>query len=390
MEHEPFYNLRRLIDLGVKLTLTLEQCREILFSDPVDIQQIYNNLSSIIFTLKENIGKNKTLRFNNDGTNEEWERLGSIVISPGVDSKISEQVFLNWYETILDYQEENPRGRVHKGLPLHNLGWSYWKRGKYNLGKKYIQLALIEDILSHSTTWKDNQAYRFLSNLYGIPVIELDFFASIVESKRRTPGRFYPESILLEFLLQKDSDITRDFERDIFHVNLQYVKKLLDKVNSGQKNSWKYLEILSAYLLSNIDGFEVVGKNLGTADYEIDVLIKNSITEDPTFASFGKYILVECKNWKNPVNVTQVNHFLSKIRFHYASCGILISRKGVSGRTAKRARNAELTILKAFHQDNIILMILTLDDLKKVSEGQNLASILIREYERIKFDRTTR
>lgn len=371
------------------LPLTLQQCRDILNADPLNTQEIYNRLSEIISTLKASTGKNRTLRFNNDGSNTEWERFGSIAMQ--LDPRMGQQAYVNYYETILEYQEEIPRSRVHKGLPLHNLGCSYWGLGRHSLGKKYIQLAVIEDILNDRENWKNNQAYRFLRNLYGIPDSELDFLETIVESKRSSNDRFYPESILLDFELQKEHKITRDFERDVFHINRQYTNKLLQKVNSGQKNSWKYLELLSAYLLSNVDGFEIVGKNVGTGDYEIDVLIKNSITEDPTFTSFGKYILVECKNWEGPVNVEKINHFLSKIRFHYASCGILVARTGISGqRRTKGIRHAELTILKAFHQDNIIIMILTLEDLQHIAEGENMASILIREYERIKFDKTTR
>ncbi len=169
-----------------------------------------------------------------------------------------------------------------------------------------------------------------------------------------------------------------------------YANQLLQNLNNS-KDSWKDLEYLMAYLLSSIDGFDLAGKNVGTSDYEIDLLIRNTITNDPTFASFGKYILVECKNWQKSVGSEQVNHFLSKIRFHYASCGILIAKEGISGkRRTKRVKNAELTILKAFHQDNIVLMVLTIDDLERVVKGENLASILIKEYERIRFDRTVR
>lgn len=371
------------------MPLTLQHCRDILNAEPVNSQEIYGHLSEIILTLKENTGKNRPLRFNDSGSNGEWERLGRVAMQ--LDPRMGERVYLIWYETILDYQEERPRGRLPKGLPLHNLGCSYWRYGRHSLGKKYIQLAAIEDILNNRENWRNNQAYRFLRNLYGIPDSELDFLETIVESKRGSNDSFYPESILLDFELQKGYRITRDFERDIFHINRQYTNKLLEKVNSGQKNSWKYLELLSTYLLSNIDGFEVVGINVGTKDCEIDALIKNSVTEDPTFASFGKYILVECKNWVKPVNVEKINHFLSKIRFHYASCGILVARTGISGRRRnKRIRDAELTILKAFHQDNIIIMILTLEDLQHIAEGENMASILIREYERIKFDKTAR
>lgn len=35
-------------------------------------------------------------------------------------------------------------------------------------------------------------------------------------------------------------------------------------------------------------------------------------------------------------------------------------------------------------------MILTLEDLQHIAQGENMASILIREYEKIKFDRTVR
>lgn len=372
------------------LELNLDQCRRILNAEPFDVQQFYDNFSAILSCLESETGKEKALRFNSGGSIQEWEIFGVIALRLDLsDSRMGLQVYRSWYETLLRYQGEAPKGRIHKGLPLHQLGLSYFGENR-NLGKKYIQLAVIEDILSDPAGWKNKPGYRFLKNFFMVPDIELDLLENQVDLHRDDSYSMHPESILLAFKLQKDGSIIRDFERNIFQIDRLYANQLLQNLNNG-KDSWKDLEYLMAYLLSSIDGFDLAGKNVGTSDYEIDLLIRNTITNDPTFASFGKYILVECKNWQKSVGSEQVNHFLSKIRFHYASCGILIAKEGISGkRCTKRVKNAELTILKAFHQDNIVLMVLTIDDLERVVKGENLASILIKEYERIRFDRTVR
>ncbi len=205
------------------LELNLDQCRRILNAEPFDDQQFYDNFSAILSCLESETGKEKALRFISGGSIQEWERFGVIALNLDLsDSKMGIQVYRSWYETLLRYQVEAPEGRIHKGLPLHQLGLSYFGENR-NLGKKYIQLAVIEDILSDPTGWKNKPGYRFLKNFFMVPDIELDLLENQVDLHRDDSYSMHPESILLEFKLQKDGNIIRDFERNIFQIDRLYL-----------------------------------------------------------------------------------------------------------------------------------------------------------------------
>jgi hypothetical protein len=91
--------------------------------------------------------------------------------------------------------------------------------------------------------------------------------------------------------------------------------------------------------------------------------------------------LIEAKYWKDPVSVEALHHFMAKIRAHGVRCGVLVAKSGVPEGPENR------TILKAYHRDNILVLVLTLDDIAAIVEGKaNLLVRLLSEFERIRFD----
>jgi len=291
--------------------------------------------------------------------------------------------------------------RLHKGVALQVTGETYLQLHHFSLAKRYFQLALIEDTITHrDNVSPESPAYKSLTRDLNVPTADLDQLIQFALTRIADTGAScHPEKFYTEFLLSDVRPRTRDVEREIFRINPVYSKALLEKANSGttDKEKGDALEELGTYLLSCVDGFEIVGKKHHTKDYEIDILIRNTITQDPILAGFGSYILVECKNWGKPVGTEQVNHFLSKIQFHDGHCGIIIAKDGISGygesadeKQADR-RYANLTVLKAFHRNGIIVMVLNGNDLERIVNGEaNILSILVSEYERIRFDRSSR
>lgn len=310
---------------------------------------------------------------------------------------IAEDFYKTLYELLIELQLKLNK-RLHKGAPLHQIGIINLGLGKFNKAKRYFQLGVIEDIIEDIIDdyehYKGRPGFVVLRNELQVPESEIDALAhktqGLIKSKIKESEIFYPERFLLEFKLDKKIIKVRDTDRQLFEVNTSYAKELLEKANVSKLTRSKKgeaLEKLVAYLFSSIDGIEVK-LNEKTKDSQLDLVIQNSIKSDPLYDVFGKFILIECKNWEDKVGVQEVKNFVSNVRFSYCNCGILLAKNGITGNSKKDKRDAELTILKEFHQDNIMIIVLTNTDLEAVVNGKsNLLSILLEKYEAIKLDK---
>jgi hypothetical protein len=64
--------------------------------------------------------------------------------------------------------------------------------------------------------------------------------------------------------------------------------------------------------------------------------------------------------------------------------GVLFSKKGISGAT--KTENAEWERIKVFYDRGIVIVVLTLEDLKKIASGVNLIGMLRQRYETVRLD----
>lgn len=280
--------------------------------------------------------------------------------------------------------------RYHKGYSLHNIGAAYLQWGQPVVARRYITLAYIEDVLTHGVQ-TGGMARPVLVGLLRVPGEELDALAALADTYRQPTVNPHPEDVLLAF--QQERQQSRDWESRLFHLNLTFAQALLKQTLAAEDSEQKGLvmERLVAYLLTCIAGLELAEFRLKARDHETDLLIRNGVRGDPLFEVFGPYVGVECKNWDRSVGVQEVNHFIANLRFAYLHSGVLVARKGISGGKDEDRRNAELAVLKAFHQDNIIVCILTAADLDRVVRGQvTMPGLLLAEYEKIRFDKARR
>jgi len=97
----------------------------------------------------------------------------------------------------------------------------------------------------------------------------------------------------------------------------------------------KAFEDLTAYLFEKLPGVNTPTRNTKNtfANEEIDVAVWNE-------KSIGglhflpNILLIECKNWTNPVSSIEVSWFLSKLQSRGLDFGILIASQGVTGNSA--------------------------------------------------------
>jgi hypothetical protein len=153
---------------------------------------------------------------------------------------------------------------------------------------------------------------------------------------------------------------------DISH---EIIKKYFDAGNQAKTTFEKgrALEDLVCYLFEQVPGVSIGKRNtLNTfKSEEIDVAFWNRMDVDG-FYFLPNIILVECKNWSQPVGSEEVNWFDSKLKRRGQPFGILIAANGITGNSQK---------VEAAHE--IIRVAL--------SEGRQLIVITKVEIENLRF-----
>jgi hypothetical protein len=94
----------------------------------------------------------------------------------------------------------------------------------------------------------------------------------------------------------------------------------------------KAFEDLISHLFDRIPGVEITQRNAMNVfnTEEVDIAIWNN--KKPKGLYFLPHIvLIECKNWSNPVSSIEVNWFASKLESRGRDFGILIANNGVTG-----------------------------------------------------------
>jgi hypothetical protein len=100
--------------------------------------------------------------------------------------------------------------------------------------------------------------------------------------------------------------------------------------------------------------------------------------DDPLLKKFGEEIIVECKNWQKPVGKPEINDLAGDMVSRKCKTGILVTRKGITGRGFKDADGQRLIWYHS--ENNLIILVLTLKDLESIGKGKNLVDLLKDKY----------
>jgi len=176
-----------------------------------------------------------------------------------------------------------------------------------------------------------------------------------------------------DFLSLNDSDF---FQIDCKKFELLIKAAINSKTKDEKKRS---LEELGYYLFSCILNCKVVERNKRTPTSELDILIENNNVFHPFLKELGRYIPIECKNWKKPVGASEIRDFGTDIKNRKFKTGILISKAGITG--DRKFRTDAYGELKEFFRDGIKIYVLSLRELEKIKKGENLLTLL-REKDR--------
>lgn len=185
-----------------------------------------------------------------------------------------------------------------------------------------------------------------------------------LEEKDKTIGRLVDRVKTLD-IAPKDLEI--ELEIDELMKAITTVKKAV--TNQEKKEA---LEELATLIINSIKGFKVIGRNIRTDAEEIDHIVQNA-----SGIPWGDPILVECKNWTDPVGKPEVVDFIDKLEFQKSSTGILIAKNGITGTDY---RDAQLKIREALGNKGIRIIVISLDELEALNNGNDLKKLLLDKY----------
>jgi len=316
-----------------------------------------------------------------------WNLLGQVLVVPLHAFKWAEKLWKALYKLLCELQSS--KGRIHKGTPLHNMGWVNLLQGNQlsmTRSQLFIKLAMIEDVLTDESTYKSTPAYRMLIGEHNIPALRLEELAKHVSEYKKKGDFMIPELVYLDYVIDpshQERTSSWDFDEIIA---AQLIQAVLDAKDVNSKGN--SLELLMAYLFLSSQGFEVLKRRARTFDSEIDLIIRNLDNDEPARHELGQYILVECKNTVDKVEAKTVRDFSMKVMASSCNSGILISKEGISGDNKKdAARDAILTIIKIHQRHDVVIVPISLDEIQDAIKKQiPFEQILISVYEKTRFE----
>jgi len=138
------------------------------------------------------------------------------------------------------------------------------------------------------------------------------------------------------------------------------------------------LEDLICYVMALVPGVAITHRNELNAfeTEEIDVALWNDGAGGGLFF-LPNIILVECKNWSNPVGSAEVNWFDAKLRNRGLPFGILVATRGITGQAADLT--AAHAVVAAALREGRRLVVLTTDELVATTRTEDLVLLIKRK-----------
>lgn len=130
-----------------------------------------------------------------------------------------------------------------------------------------------------------------------------------------------------------------------------------DDPRASMPKKGKMLEALTCYLFEKIPGLSRQKTNVLSKfeSEELDVAFWND--QSPSgLKSFDAIILVECKNWSQPVGSAEVTTFLAKIENRSLNFGVLIAANGITG-NASDSKQAHDIVSKALARGTRLIVL---------------------------------
>lgn len=137
----------------------------------------------------------------------------------------------------------------------------------------------------------------------------------------------------------------------------------------------RFLEDMICYIFERIPGIDVTRRNTLNQFHseEIDIAFWNKPT--PTGLYFlQNIILVECKNWSQPLGSTEVGWFDNKLRRRAQPFGILVAANGITGDAANKT--AAHDVIGAALAEGRQLVVITRQEIERLTLSTELVELI--------------
>lgn len=204
------------------------------------------------------------------------------------------------------------------------------------------------------------------------------------------PAAFHPnQTKLYEYEIPPYPSTPRSeriIDEENFHLDLADYSKALrkaDKANSANEKGTS-LENIAKLLFESVTCVTVRDTNVVTRSGEIDLIIEYTGSEKLTlFDSYSRFLLIECKNWIDPVPAKEVGHFETKLAKSDVDLGLLFAWSGISGED--RVEHAR-RILDTTSGKRPKIIVFDERDLYRIVKGESFYEMIDSKLYRRRFD----
>jgi hypothetical protein len=163
--------------------------------------------------------------------------------------------------------------------------------------------------------------------------------------------------------------------------SLRRIRQLLDSCNdpnSTNQAKGAAFEALACYIFETVPGVSITETDEMNVfqNEEIDVALWNDRVKFG-FNFLPNIVLIECKNWNNPVSSIEVAWFAQKLVSRGLDFGILIANNGITGDTVQLTASHHTIAIHLAQKRNII--VITCDEIKQLRTTDDLISLIKRK-----------
>lgn len=151
-----------------------------------------------------------------------------------------------------------------------------------------------------------------------------------------------------------------------------------DVGNTAQKG--EALEAVVSDTFCQIDGVGLIRRNIedNAGSIEIDILLYN-LKHPGGLPYLPSHLVIECKNWQNPVDSATLTVFAAKLRRFRVDFGILVAANGITGDPQdKTAAHAHLRYV--YERDGMIIVVVTRAELESLIDTAELEALIRDKY----------
>jgi hypothetical protein len=290
---------------------------------------------------------------------------------------IAAGVLVDFWNLLGIYQYENKKRIYRAGIAMY-LGRLYASYGEPGAAIWWLLHAHADDLL---TPFDDGGAKQMLQLGFGVKKDVFDYMLLCSQENMKSSAlhkKLFAEHVVTQVSLKPEYAylFSRHTSLVEFQISRSYTRSMIDIIEPSSDGA--PLEELARYLLLLLAGWvPTMNRYLDETRIDNDIIVRYVREPASISSARGKSILVECKNYKDPLGVQHVGYFLHRMHLTQTEVGILFAKKNVTGRKGAADKNAETLLTQAFHTDGITAIVIDLDDIKDLANERKTIWALI-------------